>query len=633
MVEVASRAPLIADNSGRLRRLAGEHSRAEERLRAIVEGLASKTGDEFFRSLVRHLAAALGVKYVFVGETRRHEAEVVRSLAVWGGDQFGENFQYELDSTPCEGVVNQTVCFYPKGIQQLFPRDQLLASMGAESYLGAPLFDSRHRPLGLLVAMHDAPMDEDLQGRDLLTVFAARAGTELERMRVEETLRESEQRTRLIINTTLDAVITIDARSTVTGWNARAVSIFGWSEPEALGRDLAEVIIPSEFRSLHRAGVAHFLETGEGPVLGRRIEIEGLHKSGRRFPVELSIATIQTGDSYEFSAFVQDISERKRAEEDRGKLESQIQYAQKLESLGVLAGGIAHDFNNLLTGIVANAGTARRKLPTDHPAQAQLAEVVQGSKIASRLTAQLLDYAGKGPIRSRPLDLRAELRALEPLLKTSVRGRARLELETAHDLPAIEADPVQIQQVLMNLVINAAESVQEEVHIRVRTHAVELGPEEISELVPGSSLGPGHRVALDVEDDGCGLDEAAQMRIFDPFFTTKATGRGLGLAAALGIVNQHGGGIQLRSSPGAGTRFRILFPVSEKPVEALPERTTVDLSGHGVVLVVDDDEFVLRAASAVLETSAIRWFLRRTDRRALRGFERDQPRSIWSCWT
>jgi len=603
---------------------ARERKRSRERLRAIVEGTATKTGDEFFRSLVRHLAAALGVEHVFVGEVLLDEPQRVTTLAVWAGDDFGNDFEYELADTPCAEVVNQGLCFYPKEIRQRFPRDRLLAEARVQSYLGAPLFDSSGRPLGLLVAMDGRPMDEDPQGQDLLKIFAGRAGAELERQRAAAALLESETRSRLIIETMLDAVITIDPQSTVTGWNARAEEIFGWTQAEAIGRVLVDLIIPPEFRDAHRRGVERFLETGEGPLLGKRIEIEGLHKNGRRLPVELAIATMRSGDSYEFSAFLQDISERKRAEEERARLESQIQHAQKLESLGVLAGGIAHDFNNLLTGILGNAGIARRELPSDHPVQQRLAEVLQGSEIASHLTGQLLDYAGRGQMQSRPVDLSAEARALESLLRTSVRERGSLQLDLATGLPAIRADPGQLHQVLMNLAINAAESSEEKVQIRIRTRTVELAADELSLLVPGSPLAAGHHVALEVEDDGRGLEDDTQKRIFDPFFTTKANGRGLGLAAMLGIVHQHGGGIRVRSSPSTGSRFQILFPASGEPVEQAPEVSARNLTGRGLVLVVDDDEYVLEAVRHSLESYGYSAIVAESGERAVEIFRERQ---------
>jgi signal transduction histidine kinase/CheY-like chemotaxis protein len=306
---------------------------------------------------------------------------------------------------------------------------------------------------------------------------------------------------------------------------------------------------------------------------------------------------------------------------ERRALEDKLHDAQRLESLNVLAGGIAHDFNNLLTGILSNAGTARRKLAANDSAQQHLSEIVRGSKLAAHLTSQLLAYAGRGQFQLLARDLSAEVREIQDLLETSVRMRARLVFRLADDLPAILADPIQIHQVLMNLVVNASESNEGGVEVRIETSAIDVGEEELRELAPGSPMKPGRAVALDVSDDGGGMDAATLARIFDPFFTTKAAGRGLGLAASLGIVHRHGGGIRVRSQPGQGTQFRVVFPASDQLVRAAVERPVTDLSGHGVVLVVDDDDYILHAVYVSLESFGYSVLLANSGAAALRIFE------------
>ena len=306
---------------------------------------------------------------------------------------------------------------------------------------------------------------------------------------------------------------------------------------------------------------------------------------------------------------------------ERRALEDKLQNAQRLESLNVLAGGIAHDFNNLLTGILSNAGTARRKLAANEAAQQHLSEIVRGSKIAAHLTGQLLAYAGRGQFQVLARDLTAEVREIEDLLETSVRTKAKLDFQLADDLPAILADPIQIQQVLMNLVVNAAESADGEVQVRIETKAIDIAENEIRELAPGSPLKPGHGVALDVTDNGSGMNAETLTRIFDPFFTTKSAGRGLGLAASLGIVHRHQGGIGVKSQPGEGTTFRVLFPASDQLVRPLVERPVTDLSGHGVILVVDDDDYILQAVYVALESYGYSVLLANSGAAAIQIFE------------
>ena len=306
---------------------------------------------------------------------------------------------------------------------------------------------------------------------------------------------------------------------------------------------------------------------------------------------------------------------------ERRALEDKLQNAQRLESLNVLAGGIAHDFNNLLTGILSNAGTARRKLAANEAAQQHLSEIVRGSKMAAHLTSQLLAYAGRGQFQVLARDLTAEVREIQDLLETAVRTKAKLDLQLADGLPAILADPIQIQQVLMNLVVNAAESADAEVQVRIETTAIEITENEIRKLVPGSPLKPGHGVALDVTDDGSGMDPETLKRIFDPFFTTKSAGRGLGLAASLGIVHRHQGGIRVHSQPGGGTSFRVVFPVSRQVVRPMLERPVSDLSGHGVILVVDDDDYILQAVYDALESYGYSVLVANSGAAAIQVFE------------
>jgi signal transduction histidine kinase/FixJ family two-component response regulator len=315
------------------------------------------------------------------------------------------------------------------------------------------------------------------------------------------------------------------------------------------------------------------------------------------------------------------LAELARAEQERRALAARIQNAQRLESLSVLAGGIAHDFNNLLTGILSNAGTARRKLAASDPAQQHLSEIVQGSKLAGHLTAQLLAYAGKGQFQIIARDLSAEVGEIQDLLETSVRRRARLSYDLAEHLPAVQVDPSQLQQALMNLILNASESIEGEVDVTIRTYAVTLAAADIATLVPGSSLAPGEAVALEVEDSGWGMDDDTLARIFDPFFTTKTTGRGLGLAATLGIAHRHGGGIQVQSRLSKGTLIRVLFPASDQPVSRTPTHTMTDLSGQGLVLVVDDDDYILQAVYATLESYGYSVLLANTGRQAIEIYE------------
>jgi two-component system cell cycle sensor histidine kinase/response regulator CckA len=307
-----------------------------------------------------------------------------------------------------------------------------------------------------------------------------------------------------------------------------------------------------------------------------------------------------------------DITDRKNAEEERRRLEAQVQHAQKLESLGVLAGGIAHDFNNLLTGILGNVSLAMAKLPPGSDLAVSLGRVERAAERAAELTNQMLAYAGKGSFVTGSVSMNGVVQELVPLLQSSISKKARLELELDATLPDIEGDRSQVEQVVMNLITNASDALRErEGRITLRTGVAEdVRPLELAERAKPESGGdgtPSRWVFLQVADTGEGMDESTRARLFDPFFTTKFRGRGLGLAAVQGIVRSHRGRILVDSETGAGTKFTVLFPIGRRK-KAENERllSAEDLRGSGTVLVIDDEESVREVARKSLESAGYR---------------------------
>jgi signal transduction histidine kinase/CheY-like chemotaxis protein len=291
---------------------------------------------------------------------------------------------------------------------------------------------------------------------------------------------------------------------------------------------------------------------------------------------------------------------------ERARSDEKLLQKQKLESLGILAGGIAHDFNNLLTGILGNASLAMDMLPQDSPVARMLEDVMQASERAAHLTRQMLAYAGKGRFVLERLDISRLVREISHLIKSSIPQNVQICLDLGDDLPVIEADGSQIQQLVMNLVINAAEAIPSERtgSVTVITRTQHLDESYLAQLGASSDLAQGEYVALEVRDTGSGMDEATLRRIFDPFFTTKFAGRGLGLAATEGIVRGHGGVLKVYSSPGHGSTFKVLFPAlaeGKRREEVRPPAPVKVPAGSGTVLVVDDEEVVRRTAKSALE--------------------------------
>jgi PAS domain S-box-containing protein len=296
--------------------------------------------------------------------------------------------------------------------------------------------------------------------------------------------------------------------------------------------------------------------------------------------------------------------ERKWGEDEREKLEAQVQHAQKLESLGVLAGGIAHDFNNLLTGILGNADLTLMSLTDDSPAYQSVREIKTTAERAADLSRQMLAYSGRGSFLIETIDLNDVVREMGNLLEVSISKRAVLTYELATDLPPVVADTTQIRQVIMNLITNASDALGDaDGLVRIRTGVRHCDRAYLGETYLDDQLPDGEYVYLEVEDTGCGMDEATLQKIFDPFFTTKFTGRGLGLAAALGIIRGHRGAVEVKSEAGRGTLFRVFFPMSDQPLKRAVAEAPVREARRtgGTVLLVDDEQAIRDVAGRMLE--------------------------------
>ncbi len=291
---------------------------------------------------------------------------------------------------------------------------------------------------------------------------------------------------------------------------------------------------------------------------------------------------------------IQDVTDRKRLEEERLALEKQLLHAQKLESLGVLAGGIAHDFNNILTAIIGNADLALMRLNKESPVLENLRKIEQAAARAADLARQMLAYSGKGKFVVEAIDLNRLIEEMFHMLEVSISKKAVLKLNPYHPLPSVEADATQIRQIIMNLVINASEAIGDRSGIiAVTTGVMGCDRNYLKDVWLDDNISEGLYVYLEIADTGCGMDKETLAKLFDPFFTTKFTGRGLGMAAVLGIVRGHKGAIKVYSEPNRGTTFKVLLPASERPAELFSDTDHSDhWLGSGTVLLVDDEETV-----------------------------------------
>jgi PAS domain S-box-containing protein len=398
-----------------------------------------------------------------------------------------------------------------------------------------------------------------------------------------------------------DAMITVNAKHAIIAFNPSAERIFGVRAGEIMGAQL-DVLIPERLRAAHRGHLAAFASSGVGARrMEARREMSGLRATGEEFPLEASIMQYSEGDQFFQSVILRDLTERRRIEQALQSAQDEVRQVQKLEAIGKLASGVAHDFNNALTVILASTQIAREDLPSDSPALEELRQIEMAARHAAGLSNQLLAFARRQVLKPASLDLNALVEEVEPMLRRAVGEQIHFQLRLSPDHGSVMADPNQMKQVLMNLVVNARDAMP-----RGGSLTLETAVSVLHEGYAGSdtAVDPGAYVSLAVSDTGIGMDKATLDRIFEPFFTTKGPGlgTGLGLATSYGIVKQSGGYIWAESQPGQGTTFSVFFPRIESggPVTTEMAAAPSLAGGNETILLVEDDPHVANVATRAL---------------------------------
>lgn len=411
------------------------------------------------------------------------------------------------------------------------------------------------------------------------------------------------------LNTTLrsigDGVIATDAAGRVAFLNLVAERLTGWTQAESAGQPFTAIFdARSELTDEPVADVVTQALT-QAIIVTLPPATVLVDRTGARRPIADSAAPIRghAGEVVGVVVVFRDVAAERELETERRTLEGRIQETQKLESLGMLAGGVAHDFNNLLVAILGNASLALMDLPAESSARGPLAQIELASRRAADLAQAMLAYSGRGRFVIATLDLNALVSETAHLITASIPKGVDVRHDLASELPPVEGDATQLRQLVMNLVVNAGEAIGDaDGVIQVRTHAVDADAAYLAATFVDDRLPAGRYVLLEISDNGPGMDEVTRARLFQPFFSTKFSGRGLGLAAVLGIVRGHGGAIHVYTEVGQGTSFKVLLPASPTalaatplvPTEASPKPAT------GLVLVIDDDPSVRDVAGAIL---------------------------------
>ena len=397
-----------------------------------------------------------------------------------------------------------------------------------------------------------------------------------------------------------DAVVYTNVDREVLGINSAFTVIFGFSIDDLAGKETAFFYeSPEEYE---RQGKIRFNLTAVERALP--YEINYRRKDGSIFPGEALGTAIKTasGEVMGYIGIIRDITERKQAAEEKHILEQQFQQTQKLESLGVLAGGIAHDFNNILAIIVGYCGLTKMNY---EQAENHIPEIEKAAERAAALCRQMLAYAGKASLTQSQINTWMLVDEMVTMLKTTIKQNVVIKPELGTDITFIVGDASQLRQVVMNLIINAAEAIGDaEGEIDVKLTKVKITAEQPEKDHLGMIIPPGRYICFEVIDNGCGMDDETRRKIFEPFYTTKFTGRGLGMSAVLGIITAHNGALQLESQPGQGTTFKVYLPVqisSSESGEAHRKAVPAPWLGSGTILLAEDEVQVKSIASAMLQ--------------------------------
>ena len=368
--------------------------------------------------------------------------------------------------------------------------------------------------------------------------------------------KETEARQGAILEAAHDAIITMDAQLNIREFNPAAEHMFGYARLDILGRNV-DLLLPEADRVKHLNALSQYLANGTGPLADRQREMTGLKADGSEFPVELSVARVGADSRAVLTGFVRDATERRL-------LEEQLRQSQKLEAIGRLAGGVAHDFNNILMSIMGAADLLLMQLGRDDPAADEANEIKQSVDRGAGLTRQLLAFSRRQATRSRLFELGAVVRGMDTMLRRLMGPEIELEIVSPAEPVHVVADAGQIEQVVLNLVVNARDAMPQGGRITVRVEEIELDEIAASALIEAE---PGRYARLSVADTGTGIDEKTRARLFEPFFTTKEQGKGtgLGLSIVYGIVKQSAGYITVTSEPGRGATFLIYLPLATAP--------------------------------------------------------------------
>jgi two-component system cell cycle sensor histidine kinase/response regulator CckA len=604
-----------------------ESESAEEevaRLKVLLDcHILDTPPEELFDRTTRLAAYLCGTPIGFVG--------FIDASRQWFKSRIGWDYQeIPREDSICEQtILRRDLVIVPDlTTDHRFSAGALVRQVGIRFYAGAPLLTKEGYALGTLAVMDRLPREICAEHKGALLTLARLLTAQLEmrrgamvdvseHKRHEAALRDSQERLFSIISSAMDAIITVDDDQRVVVFNKAAEQIFRCKAEDVIGHSL-DRFIPKNLREAHREHIRHFGATG---VSSRSMYspgmIRGVRDDGEEFPIEATISQVQASSKTLYTVILRDVSVRMRTEEE-------LRQAQKMEALGQLAGGVAHEFNNYLSIIMGYGDLLAEEGISSEALCRSLGEIKNATQKAASLTRQLLAFSRKQIIEPSVLDLNAAIWDAHKLLRRLIPANIEVIPVLQQELGRVEADPAQIQQILINLVVNARDAMPRGGKITIETAEVALD-EEYASAHP--DVQEGNYVVLSVVDTGQGIDPETLPHVFEPFFTTKQEGKGtgLGLSTTYGIVKQSSGHITVASLPGKGTTFRIYFPKVPFPVETLADIINPEAPAQRskTILVVEDESALRRLIRITLEGRGYRILEAKDGAEALSILERN----------
>ncbi|MEA3362460.1 MAG: PAS domain S-box protein [Thermodesulfobacteriota bacterium] len=567
----------------------------EESIQTLVRSTVGLTGQECLDEIVRNLCNWLHVDGACIGVMHGDTLEIRASFL---DDQYQPPTRFAVAESPFQQVLKGQFCIYPDNVTSLFSANQFLPSANISSYIGSPMLGHDKQVMGCVCAYSREPLSSVPHVAELLSIIASRAAAECERMHVVRALSRSEERMRILFNSTAEAIVGIDMQGVAVFCNPSALKILGYEhETDLVGKNFCQLILPeSRIETIFSSVECPFISAISN---GEKVSSEDeffTHSDGHRIPVEYWGHPMNRDNQLVggVMTFI-DITRRKT-------LEKQLLHSQRMEAIGTLTGGIAHDFNNILTVISGYVGLLQSQLVDEPKLLSKIEKIGEAAERGSQLTNGLLAYSRKKSEPSTPVDLNQLILNVQDIFWQVSGDRIEQNLSLSEQQLVVLADPSQFEQVLVNLASNARDAMREGGTLAIGTEQTELDQDFCQTYGYGS---PGLYALITVADSGAGIPKEIQQKIFDPFFTTKDTGKGtgLGLAMVYGIVKQHKGYILVDSVPGEGACFKIYLPLTKQQVPSPIIAANGQLpGGNETILLVEDDPLVRESTMSILTT-------------------------------